>query len=90
MPITSVPKPHGVYPLTLFDDISTELGLTIGWLVEGIVDLKLVSAALDRLLVKWPALAGRLESVSNNPVRSPAAPTRMSRLIINKFATTEN
>jgi hypothetical protein len=64
---TTVPKPHGVYPLTLFDDISTELGLTMGWLVEGIVDLKLISAALDRLLVKWPTLGGRLEAVSDNP-----------------------
>jgi hypothetical protein len=76
--MTTVPKPHGVYPLTLLDDISTELGLTMGWLVEGIVDLKLISAALDRLLVKWPALAGRLEAVSDNPVRSLAVLTRNS------------
>jgi hypothetical protein len=80
MLITPVPKPHGVYPLTLFDDISTELGLTMGWLVEGIIDLKLVSAALDRLLAKWPVLAGRLESASNNSVSSLVALTRMSSM----------
>lgn len=33
----------------------------MGWLVEGILDLNLLAAALDRLLSKWPSLAGRFE-----------------------------
>ena len=61
MPIASVPEPHGIYPLTLFDDISTSTGIVLGWLVEGLVDVDLLSAALDRLLPKWPTLSGRLE-----------------------------
>lgn len=66
---TPVPEPHGIYPLTLFDDISTNSGIAMGWLVEGILDLNLISAALDRLLSKWPVLAGRFECTSDNPVR---------------------
>ena len=89
MPIAPVPKPHGVYPLTLFDDMSTELGLTMGWLVEGIVDLGLISAALDRLMVKWPTLAGRLESVSDNPVRSLAPVIWISRLTVSQLFTAD-
>ena len=66
---TPVPEPHGIYPLTLFDDLSTNCAVTMGWLVEGILDLNLISAALDRLLSKWPVLAGRFERISDNPVR---------------------
>jgi hypothetical protein len=49
MAITPVPEPHGIYPLTLFDDMSTKSGIVLGWLVEGILNLNLISAALDRL-----------------------------------------
>ena len=42
----------------------------MGWLVEGLVDLDLLSAALDRLLSKWPALAGRLEPAPGKNVGS--------------------
>ena len=68
MLITPVPEPQGIYPLTLFDDISAESGIVMGWLVEGILDLNLISAALARVLNKWPVLAGRLERVSDNRV----------------------
>ena len=65
-----VPEPHGVYPLTMFDDMSTKSAIVMGWLVEGILDLDLLSAALDRLLTKWPSLAGRFEPASDNSVCS--------------------
>ena len=68
--ITPVPEPHGIYPLTLFDDISTSSSVVLGWLVEGLVDVDLLSAALDRLLPKWPTLSGRLEPVPGKNVRS--------------------
>lgn len=73
MLITPVPEPHGIYPLTLFDDISAESGIVMGWHVEGILDSNLISAALTRLLIKWPVLAGRLERVPDTRVCS--APT---------------
>jgi hypothetical protein len=52
------------------DEMSSGAGLVMGWLVEGTVDLKAISAALDRLLAKWPLLAGRLEYVRDDPVCS--------------------
>jgi len=68
--ITPAPELHGIYPLTFFDDMSTESAVVMGWLVEGILDLDLISAALDRLLTKWPLLAGRLEPTLDNRVRA--------------------
>lgn len=61
-----VPEPFGILPLTLFDDMYADAGIVIGWLVEGILDINLISGALDRLVAKWPLLAGRLESSTDN------------------------
>jgi hypothetical protein len=68
MVVSPVPKPHGIYPLTRLDDMSAGSAIVMGWLVEGTIDLSVISAALDRLVAKWPLLAGRLEHVHDNPV----------------------
>ncbi|EAU89372.2 hypothetical protein CC1G_11068 [Coprinopsis cinerea okayama7 len=47
-------------PLTLWDNLSHQ-GLTKAWLVEGILDPKKIEEALDRVVAKWPVLAGRVE-----------------------------
>ena len=73
MAITSVPEPHGIYPLTVLDAMYETLSVAMGWVVEGVLDLNLLSAALDRLFIKWPSLAGRLELAPNNPVRGALA-----------------
>ena len=57
-----VPEPHGILPLTLLDDMAPGSSIVMGWLIEGTLDLSVISAALDRLVAKWPLLAGRLES----------------------------
>lgn len=41
VPITPIPVPHGIYPLTLFDDMYTKSIIVMGWHVEGILDLDL-------------------------------------------------
>jgi hypothetical protein len=65
---TLVPEPSGIFPLTLFDDMSANAGIVMGWLVEGTLNLNLISGALDRLVTKWPLLAGRLEATTDNDV----------------------
>lgn len=70
MVVSPVPEPHGIHPLTHMDDVSPGSGVVVGWLVEGTIDLSVISAALDRLVAKCPLLAGRLEHVADNPVRS--------------------
>jgi hypothetical protein len=65
---TLVPEPSGIFPLTLFDDVYANAGIVMGWLVEGMLDLNLISGALDRLVAKWPILAGRLEATTDNDV----------------------
>lgn len=70
MVVTPVPEPHGIHPLSLFDNMSGGSSIVTGWLVEGTIDLSIISAALDRLVAKWPLLAGRLENVDDNSVCS--------------------
>ena len=51
-----------VYPLTRFDSKHGRVDIVAGWLIEGLLDAEKLRAALDRLVSKWPMLAGRLES----------------------------
>ena len=39
-----------------------KVDIVAGWLIEGLLDVQKLRAALDRLVSKWPMLAGRLES----------------------------
>ncbi|KAF8959163.1 hypothetical protein BDZ97DRAFT_1667587 [Flammula alnicola] len=55
-------KEYAYYPLTLFDGMFKDAGVVTGWFVEGLLDLTKIEAALHRLTMKWPMLAGRLES----------------------------
>ena len=48
------------------DKVAGRSGVVMGWLVEGTLDLELMSTALDRLLAKWPLLGGRLEYVRDS------------------------
>ncbi|KAG2005693.1 hypothetical protein CC2G_002077 [Coprinopsis cinerea AmutBmut pab1-1] len=53
-------------PLTLFDNV-TQLGsIANTWIVEGLVDVEKIRQTLDRLISKWPLLAGRVESAGTN------------------------
>jgi hypothetical protein len=49
------------YPLTLCDDMSQGSNLVKAWIVEGLLDIEKVTSALDRVVAKWPMLAGRME-----------------------------
>ncbi|KAG2008353.1 hypothetical protein CC2G_013792 [Coprinopsis cinerea AmutBmut pab1-1] len=51
-----------LYPLTLCDNLSQE-SLTKAWIIEGLLDVDKVKAALDRVVSKWPLLAARVEVV---------------------------
>ena len=51
-----------VYPLTRFDSICAKADIVSGCLIEGLLDVQKLRAALDRVVSKWPMLAGRLES----------------------------
>ena len=62
------------YPLTLFDGMMQGTGVTTGWLVEGILDLDKIESALNRLVSKWPMLAGRLEYIDVRDAVSPLIP----------------
>ena len=42
--------------------MSGKSDIVAGWLIEGLLDVQKLKAALDRLVSKWPMLAGRLES----------------------------
>ncbi|KAF8956655.1 hypothetical protein BDZ97DRAFT_1671310 [Flammula alnicola] len=50
-----------VYPLTLFDNMFAGIVISMGWLVEGKVDVSRLEQALDAVAAKWPLLVGRLE-----------------------------
>jgi hypothetical protein len=79
--VTPVPEPHAIFPLTLFDDMCANPGIVLGWLVEGELDLNLISAALDRLVNKWPLLAGRLERVPSNVKSNSVCTDRKKRYV---------
>ena len=48
-----------------------QVNIVAGWLIEGLLDVQKLGAALDRLVSKWPMLAGRLESANPVYVRTP-------------------
>jgi hypothetical protein len=55
-------------PLTVFDLVFEQTAFVTGWLVEGTIDEKALSNALDRLTQKWRMLAGRLHSIKSPTV----------------------
>lgn len=66
-------------PLTLFDGSNQGVGIVLGWLIEGLLDLQKVDHALSGLVTKWPMLSGRLQSTGVCPlipVRGP--PTHLN------------
>ena len=58
-----------LYPLTRFDSICATEEIVSGWLIEGLLDVQKLRVALDRVVSKWPMLAGRLESDDSVYVR---------------------
>jgi hypothetical protein len=52
-----------IYPLTVFDKLTSPSSFVTGWLVEGSIDKETLVGPLTRLTDKWRMLAGRLESV---------------------------
>ncbi|KAF8956572.1 hypothetical protein BDZ97DRAFT_1925372 [Flammula alnicola] len=69
-------QPDAICPLTLFDGMYGEVGIAMGWLVEGRIDMKKIEVALDRVISKWPLLGGRLEQERNGlfHLRIPLGP----------------
>jgi hypothetical protein len=65
MSTVPVPLPHGILPLTLYDDTYSPTNFATSWLVEGLVDESLLRDALHRLTDKWRILSGRLEATDN-------------------------
>ncbi|CAA7268833.1 unnamed protein product [Cyclocybe aegerita] len=51
-----------LYILSPFDTLFERVGVVMGWLVEGTVDLATLDRALGSVVRKWPMLAGRLET----------------------------
>lgn len=62
LPVTDT-KDEAVYPLTLYDNMCAGVVLTLGWLVEGSVDIAQLELALDNVTAKWTLLNGRIENV---------------------------
>lgn len=56
---------NALLPLTVFDLVFQQTTFVTGWLVEGTIDEKALSYALDRLTQKWRMLAGRLHSIKS-------------------------
>ncbi|KAJ3504394.1 hypothetical protein NLJ89_g7955 [Agrocybe chaxingu] len=50
-----------LYILSPFDTLFERIGVVMGWLVEGTIDLATLDRALASVVRKWPMLAGRLE-----------------------------
>ncbi|KAJ3506503.1 hypothetical protein NLJ89_g6830 [Agrocybe chaxingu] len=51
------------YPLTPFDGMVDHCGIVAGWLVEGLLHLTAIEEGLNRVVVQWPMLSGKLEHV---------------------------
>ncbi|KAJ7237187.1 hypothetical protein B0H12DRAFT_110795 [Mycena haematopus] len=65
------------YPLTVFDNPFERSTFLTGWLVEGLIDIDALAAALRRVTDKWRVLAGRLELIPESKtwqVRVPLDP----------------
>ncbi|KAH6918021.1 hypothetical protein BKA70DRAFT_1416046 [Coprinopsis sp. MPI-PUGE-AT-0042] len=64
------------YPLTLCDDMSQGANLIKSWIIEGLLDVEKVTSALDRVMAKWPMLAGRMEVTGKKRyrIRIPLGP----------------
>ena len=54
-------------PLTLFDGRFQDIGIVVGWLIEGLLDLQKVDHAVSGLVTKWPMLSGRLQTTGVCP-----------------------
>ncbi|KAF5315348.1 hypothetical protein D9619_007488 [Psilocybe cf. subviscida] len=57
------------FPLTPFDGMCYSSGIIVGWLVEGQIDVRLLEAALNRVVRKWPLLGGRMEQANDGQLR---------------------
>ncbi|KAG2014280.1 hypothetical protein CC2G_011113 [Coprinopsis cinerea AmutBmut pab1-1] len=68
--------PFATYPLTPFDSLEAAANLGNAWIVEGLADVEKVRAALDRLVSKWPVLAGRVKVLEKDrfQIRIPLGP----------------
>ena len=60
--------PFAYYPLTHFDFMLRGSGITLGWLVESIIDEAKLERVLQSLVAKWPLLGGRLQCVTDEQV----------------------
>ncbi|KAF8662100.1 hypothetical protein AX16_001210 [Volvariella volvacea WC 439] len=67
---SGVPEPAAIIPLTLFDNTTPSV-LCFGWVVEGLLDEGAIRSALERVVAKWPLLAGRLELLENKRQKNP-------------------
>ncbi|KAF6745628.1 hypothetical protein DFP72DRAFT_1091289 [Ephemerocybe angulata] len=63
------PLTPAYYPLTFPDVGQQGVDMAKAWLVEGAVDVEKIQQALDRVVKKWPMLAGRVEKTSRNRFR---------------------
>ncbi|EAU89438.2 hypothetical protein CC1G_07664 [Coprinopsis cinerea okayama7 len=54
-----------IYPLGLLDHF-WGANMTKGWIVEGILDIEKIRVALDKVVAKWPLLAGRVRPSPNS------------------------
>ncbi|KAF6749977.1 hypothetical protein DFP72DRAFT_1173274 [Ephemerocybe angulata] len=63
------PLTTAYYPLTFPDVGQQGVHMAKAWLVEGAVDVEKIQQALDRVVKKWPMLAGRVEKTSRNRFR---------------------
>ncbi|KAG2012215.1 hypothetical protein CC2G_012251 [Coprinopsis cinerea AmutBmut pab1-1] len=56
-----------LYPLTASDIGLGGVDMIKTWIVEGHINEKILRGALDRVVAKWPLLAGRIEFVDKKP-----------------------
>ncbi|KJA13412.1 hypothetical protein HYPSUDRAFT_1078965 [Hypholoma sublateritium FD-334 SS-4] len=85
-------KDEAVYPLTLYDNLSAGVVLTLGWLVEGSVDIAQLEMALDNAITKWTLLNGRIERIDETyqvKVQLHGCPPNYRRFALSSKTSTE-
>ncbi|KAH6910350.1 hypothetical protein BKA70DRAFT_1466912 [Coprinopsis sp. MPI-PUGE-AT-0042] len=60
---------YAIYPLTAIDYQYRHGNVLKGWIVQGQVDIEVVRSTMERLVAKWPLLAGRVELAPWTPER---------------------
>ncbi|KAG2008950.1 hypothetical protein CC2G_014328 [Coprinopsis cinerea AmutBmut pab1-1] len=58
-----LPPNAAIYPLTFMDMPAALASMVKAWIVEGIVETEKIREALDRVVEKWPTMAGRVEMI---------------------------